>query len=307
MDTPARDGADGQPAEGNVKSSPPRYKRGRGYSFFKNYPKDNTCCQVPECGKSLTDMKRYYKRYKICPEHMEMDYMEVEGHKIRFCQQCGRFQSLDDFDGVKKSCRVRLAKHNGRRRKKSAVDEDSGKSSAFNEILPTALANGFFPGKGVENSLWLDLLQQRHHQQQEQQQEQQIHSNSEGSMPSFKVNNEYHRAKLLAEAVSMIKTAMDNCSPMQPNAAEDKKILQSTMDMLQRYQLYHGSGMASLAPKPALHHYQSPDMYPMRHVPVEPSFMGNMMTNPTRQCMDQNILLETLASYMQNIRNSSHH
>lgn len=301
MDKSVQDCPDGQPAQGNLPSCPPRYKRGRGYSFFKNFPKDNTCCQVPDCGRSLLDMKRYYKRYKICPEHMEMDSMEVEGHKIRFCQQCGRFQSLSDFDGVKKSCRTRLAKHNGRRRKRTNTDEDSGKSSAFNEIHHPGLANALFPGKGVEYNLWLDLLPQ--------QQQQQIHLNNQTTIPSLKVNHEYQRARMLAEAVSMVKTALDNCSPMQsPNADEDKKILQSTMDMLQKYQ-YAGAGMLDFAPKPALHRYQTPVAYPtMPHAPIAPySFMGSVITNPSMamQHMQRDKILETLTSYIQGI--SNHH
>ena len=36
----------------------------------------------------------------------------------RFCQQCGRFHHLVEFDGEKRSCRARLQRHNARRRKK---------------------------------------------------------------------------------------------------------------------------------------------------------------------------------------------
>lgn len=38
--------------------------------------------------------------------------------KQRFCQQCGRFHNLEEFDSDKRSCRARLLKHNARRRKK---------------------------------------------------------------------------------------------------------------------------------------------------------------------------------------------
>jgi len=65
-------------------------------------------------------MKEYYKRYKICPYHMEANFLLVEGQSIRFCQQCGRFQLLSEFDGDKRSCRKRLARHNSRRRKSEA-------------------------------------------------------------------------------------------------------------------------------------------------------------------------------------------
>ena len=54
--------------------------------------------------------------------------MVVEGQSIRFCQQCGRFQLLDEFDGDRRSCRRKLEKHNERRRKLegSITDSDSG-------------------------------------------------------------------------------------------------------------------------------------------------------------------------------------
>jgi hypothetical protein len=77
---------------------------------------------VPGCKRSLKTLRDYYKRYKICGHHMEMNYLMVEGQKIRFCQQCGRFQLLSEFDGDKRSCRRRLTRHNVRRRK--GVNQD---------------------------------------------------------------------------------------------------------------------------------------------------------------------------------------
>lgn len=40
-----------------------------------------------------------------------------DGREQRFCQQCGKFQPREDFDGEKRSCRARLEKHNARRRR----------------------------------------------------------------------------------------------------------------------------------------------------------------------------------------------
>lgn len=37
---------------------------------------------------------------------------------MRFCQQCGKFQSVSDFEGSQKSCRYRLNLHNAARRRK---------------------------------------------------------------------------------------------------------------------------------------------------------------------------------------------
>lgn len=42
--------------------------------------------------------------------------MEINGALVRFCQQCGRFQPLTEFDDSKKSCRKKLGMHNAQRR-----------------------------------------------------------------------------------------------------------------------------------------------------------------------------------------------
>eukprot|EP00890_Picochlorum_soloecismus_P005839 jgi/Picsp_1/6256/NSC_03610-R1_squamosa promoter binding protein len=98
----------------------PLYKRGRGRSFFKNGPRKGHSCQVPGCSQPIHSLREYYKRYKICAHHMELSCLKVDGQYIRFCQQCGRFQLLSEFDGEKRSCRSKLAKHNLRRRQGEA-------------------------------------------------------------------------------------------------------------------------------------------------------------------------------------------
>ncbi|KAL4515694.1 hypothetical protein Ndes2437B_g07119 [Nannochloris sp. 'desiccata'] len=76
-------------------------------------------CQVDECQAPLEGLKDYHQRYKVCDTHLKIEWIEREGNKVRFCQQCGRFQPLEDFDGLKRSCRTRLDKHNARRRKRN--------------------------------------------------------------------------------------------------------------------------------------------------------------------------------------------
>jgi hypothetical protein len=75
-------------------------------------------CQVDGCTTDLKHLKEYHQRYRICAEHLKCDFIYKDGVKVRFCQQCGKFQSLVEFDAGKRSCRDRLRKHNERRRKR---------------------------------------------------------------------------------------------------------------------------------------------------------------------------------------------
>ncbi|GFR42333.1 hypothetical protein Agub_g3240, partial [Astrephomene gubernaculifera] len=64
----------------------------------------------------------------------------------RFCQQCGKFQDLSDFDGSKRSCRAQLARHSLRRRIKLSQlktqenpgDIDGGSDNAALAVPPAA-------------------------------------------------------------------------------------------------------------------------------------------------------------------------
>lgn len=62
-------------------------------------------------------MKDYHSRYKICEAHLKAKSAIKDGIQQRFCQQCGKFHPVEDFDGDKRSCRARLDKHNARRRR----------------------------------------------------------------------------------------------------------------------------------------------------------------------------------------------
>jgi hypothetical protein len=108
----------------------PQYKRGRGRSFFRGGPRRGAVCQVPDCDRPLHKLRDYYKRYKICPHHLELPAMVVEGQSIRFCQQCGRFQLTVEFEGDRRSCRRKLEKHNERRRVRADGGSDSEPESS---------------------------------------------------------------------------------------------------------------------------------------------------------------------------------
>ncbi|XP_022886678.1 squamosa promoter-binding protein 2-like [Olea europaea var. sylvestris] len=94
------------------------------------------CCAVDKCEVDLRACKKYYQRHKVCEVHSKAPEVIVSGVRQRFCQQCSRFQEVSEFDQTKRSCRMRLAGHNQRRRKSSSrlvkraqTTEDSRKTS----------------------------------------------------------------------------------------------------------------------------------------------------------------------------------
>ncbi|XP_073023472.1 uncharacterized protein [Primulina eburnea] len=76
-------------------------------------------CQVESCGAVLANVKDYHRRHKVCEKHAKAPKVLVLGIEQRFCQQCSRFHTVNEFDESKRSCRRRLAGHNERRRKSS--------------------------------------------------------------------------------------------------------------------------------------------------------------------------------------------
>ncbi|GLI61733.1 hypothetical protein VaNZ11_004159 [Volvox africanus] len=75
-------------------------------------------CHVPSCNVDLSSLKEYHQRFRICDLHLKAEHVVRDGVLQRFCQQCGRFHTLSEFDGTKRSCRARLLRHNARRRKR---------------------------------------------------------------------------------------------------------------------------------------------------------------------------------------------
>ncbi|GAB4821354.1 hypothetical protein N2152v2_008400 [Parachlorella kessleri] len=88
-------------------------------------------CQVPGCSRPLqAGDPRYYKKFKVCRAHSNACELEFAGKRVRFCQQCGKFQPLDDFEGDRKSCRDSLVKHNMRRRLSRKLAREASISAA---------------------------------------------------------------------------------------------------------------------------------------------------------------------------------
>ncbi|PWZ14521.1 Squamosa promoter-binding-like protein 13 [Zea mays] len=81
-------------------------------------------CQVERCSADMGVEKRYNRRHKVCDAHRKASVVLLAGLRQRFCQQCSRFHELSHFDDTKRSCRLRLAGHNERRRRNPAEAQD---------------------------------------------------------------------------------------------------------------------------------------------------------------------------------------
>ncbi|KAL9671183.1 hypothetical protein QQ045_008749 [Rhodiola kirilowii] len=75
-------------------------------------------CQVPGCEVDISELKGYHKRHKVCLKCANASLIVLDGESKRYCQQCGKFHVLSDFDEGKRSCRRKLEIHNNRRRRK---------------------------------------------------------------------------------------------------------------------------------------------------------------------------------------------
>ncbi|PSS33929.1 Squamosa promoter-binding-like protein [Actinidia chinensis var. chinensis] len=75
-------------------------------------------CQVPACEADISELKGYHRRHRVCLRCANATVVVLDGQKKRYCQQCGKFHILSDFDEGKRSCRRKLERHNNRRRRK---------------------------------------------------------------------------------------------------------------------------------------------------------------------------------------------
>lgn len=82
-------------------------------------------CQVPGCEVDISALKGYHRRHRVCLRCANSATVLFDGQAKRYCQQCGKFHVLLDFDEGKRSCRRKLERHNTRRRRKT-VDSTTG-------------------------------------------------------------------------------------------------------------------------------------------------------------------------------------
>lgn len=108
--------------------------------MFQGSPKLASQCQVDNCTVDVSKMKEYHSRYKICEAHLKASLVIKDGRPQRFCQQCGKFHDIAEFDGEKRSCRARLDKHNTRRRRQREMQHMLRTTGRIDE---TALRNKY--------------------------------------------------------------------------------------------------------------------------------------------------------------------
>lgn len=77
-------------------------------------------CQVPSCEADISQLKGYHRRHRVCLLCANAATVVLDDVSQRYCQQCGKFHLLTDFDEGKRSCRRKLERHNNRRRRKPA-------------------------------------------------------------------------------------------------------------------------------------------------------------------------------------------
>ncbi|KAK6122633.1 hypothetical protein DH2020_043632 [Rehmannia glutinosa] len=94
-----------------------------------------TRCQVPGCEVDISELKGYHKRHRVCLQCANASAVALDGESKRYCQQCGKFHILSDFDEGKRSCRRKLERHNIRRRRKPNGSKEGTEKEAQESIL----------------------------------------------------------------------------------------------------------------------------------------------------------------------------
>ncbi|XP_038893774.1 squamosa promoter-binding-like protein 13A [Benincasa hispida] len=129
-------------------------KRARGTHNGNTQP---VSCLVDGCNSDLSNCRDYHRRHKVCELHSKTPQVTISGLKQRFCQQCSRFHSLEEFDEGKRSCRKRLDGHN-RRRRKPQTDPLPRSAGSFSyhqgpQLLPFT-SSQVFPSTTVSSHGW---------------------------------------------------------------------------------------------------------------------------------------------------------
>lgn len=77
----------------------------------------------------------------ICEAHSKSAFCEINGKQLRWCQQCRRFQTLEEFDDERRTCRARLNRHNHLRKRRKPEGKSFGQPKSKSRKPKQALAN----------------------------------------------------------------------------------------------------------------------------------------------------------------------
>ncbi|KAL5192192.1 Squamosa promoter-binding-like protein 13B [Glycine soja] len=172
-------------------------------------------CLVDGCNSDLSNCRDYHRRHKVCELHSKTPEVTIGGFKQRFCQQCSRFHSLEQFDERKRSCRKRLDGHNRRRRKPQPEPLSRPGSFLSNyqgtQLLPFSSPH-VYPSTAIVSPAWSASLvtssadarlhnhnqQQQHHHHHHQQDLFLGSSHKEGKQVAFLHNNHPSTAAALS-------------------------------------------------------------------------------------------------------------
>ncbi|KDP22599.1 hypothetical protein JCGZ_26430 [Jatropha curcas] len=145
-----------QPAVSKMESSSPSVSAKRTRATKTGT--QATFCLVDGCNADLSSCRDYHRRHKVCEFHSKSPQVTIGGLKQRFCQQCSRFHSLEEFDEGKRSCRKRLDGHN-RRRRKPQPDLLSRSGSFWSyfkgsQLLPFSSSSHAYPSTTLVSPTW---------------------------------------------------------------------------------------------------------------------------------------------------------
>ncbi|KAL3641953.1 Squamosa promoter-binding-like protein [Castilleja foliolosa] len=104
-------------------------------------------CQVPGCEADISELKGYHKRHRVCLRCAHASAVVLDGESKRYCQQCGKFHILPDFDEGKRSCRRKLERHNNRRRRKQNGTKEVTEKESQQSILADDVSGDDDTGK----------------------------------------------------------------------------------------------------------------------------------------------------------------
>ncbi|XP_057805979.1 LOW QUALITY PROTEIN: squamosa promoter-binding-like protein 7 [Salvia miltiorrhiza] len=104
-------------------------------------------CQVPGCEADISELKGYHRRHRVCLRCANAGSVLLDGDSKRYCQQCGKFHILSDFDEGKRSCRRKLERHNNRRRRKPNDSKEGAEKESQLIVLADDLSGDDDAGK----------------------------------------------------------------------------------------------------------------------------------------------------------------